>query len=75
MLFNNGVISQDTVADLRDFEDLNEILQTEVDGGHTLYVTALKLIEKNGIPYRSIRYCRVFKITLPLNLHCRGPKL
>jgi hypothetical protein len=43
------------VADLRDFEDLNDILSTEVDGGHSLYISALRLIEKNGIPYRSIR--------------------
>ena len=47
---------QDTVADLKDFEDLNDILQSEVDGGHTIYVDALKLIENNGIPYRSIRF-------------------
>ena len=51
------VSAEDTVADLRDFEDLNEILQTEVDGGHSLYVNALKHLEKSGIPYRSIR-CR-----------------
>jgi len=44
------------VADLRDFEDLNEILQSEVDGGHSIYISALKLIETNGIPYRSIRF-------------------
>lgn len=44
------------MADLRDFEDLNEILQSEVDGGHSIYISALKLIETNGIPYRSIRF-------------------
>ena len=60
---------QDTVADLKDFEDLNDILQSEVDGGHTIYVDALKLIENNGIPYRSIRFERcshlVFFVVLP----------
>ena len=49
------VSAKDTVADLRDFEDLNDILQTEVDGGHSLYVNALKQLEKSGIPFRSIR--------------------
>jgi hypothetical protein len=40
---------------LRDFEDLNEIMQSEIDGGHSLYIDALRQLEKNGIQYRSIR--------------------
>jgi hypothetical protein len=50
------VSAQETVADLRDFEDLNEILTSEGDGLQGLYIQALRHLEKNSIPYRSIRY-------------------
>jgi len=48
------VSAQDTIADLRDFEDLNEIVG-ETDATEKLYLEALEHLEKNGIPYRSIR--------------------
>jgi len=48
------VSAQDTIADLRDFEDLNEIVG-ETDAKEKLYLEALEHLEKNGIPYRTIR--------------------
>lgn len=46
--------AQDTIADLKDFEDLNDILE-ETDARQALYLEALEHLEKLGIPYRSIR--------------------
>jgi len=48
------VSAQDTIADLRDFEDLNEIVG-DTDAAQKLYLEALEHLEKNGIPYRTIR--------------------
>merc|ERR1712223_751871 len=48
------VSAQDTIADLRDFEDLNEIVG-DADAAQKLYLEALEHLEKNGIPYRTIR--------------------
>ena len=48
------VSAQDTIADLRDFEDLNEIVG-ETDAKQALYLEALEHLEKDSIPYRSIR--------------------
>ena len=48
------VSAQDTIADLNDFEDLNEIL-SGTDPKQSLYLEALEHLEKDGIPYRSIR--------------------
>lgn len=48
------VSAQDTIADLRDFEDLNEIVG-ETDAKQKLYLEALEHLEKDGIPYRTIR--------------------
>lgn len=48
------VSAQDTIADLKDFEDLNDILE-ETDARQALYLEALEHLEKQGIPYRSIR--------------------
>ena len=48
------VSAQDTIADLRDFEDLNEIVG-ETDAKEALYLEALEHLEKDSIPYRSIR--------------------
>ena len=54
-LFQDSFVSaQDTIADLRDFEDLNEIVG-ETDAKQKLYLEALDHLEKNGIPYRTIR--------------------
>jgi len=48
------VSAQDTIADLPDFEDLNEIVG-DTDAAQKLYLEALEHLEKNGIPYRTIR--------------------
>lgn len=48
------VSAQDTIADLKDFEDLNDIL-VETDARQALYLEALEHLEKQNIPYRSIR--------------------
>jgi len=64
------VSAQDTIADLADFDDLNEVvgelelghvrysvldLIAEADPKQALYIQALELLEKQGIPYRLIR--------------------
>merc|ERR1719245_1965021 len=48
------VSAQDTIADLNDFEDLTEIL-SGTDPKQALYLEALDHLEKDGIPYRSVR--------------------
>ncbi|XP_059098175.1 mitoguardin-like [Tigriopus californicus] len=49
------VSAQDTIADLRDFDDLNEVLN-ESDPLQRIYVDALQILEDNGeIPFRALR--------------------
>lgn len=49
------VSAQDTIADLRDFDDLNEVL-SESDPQQKIYVDALQILDENGeIPYRALR--------------------
>ena len=47
------VSAQDTVADMRDFDDLNDVL-VDIDK-LPLYQSALDLYETRGIPYRVMR--------------------
>ncbi|CAB4060748.1 Mitoguardin 2 [Lepeophtheirus salmonis] len=52
------VSAQDTIADLRDFEDLliDEPNNNNVDESrHLLYLEAVQILNKKSIPYRSIR--------------------
>ena len=48
------VSAQDTIADLRDFDELNDIIG-ETDPAQELYLQALSHLEEAGIPYRALR--------------------
>jgi len=65
------VSAQDTVADMRDFDDLNDVL-VDIDK-LPLYQSALDLYETRGIPYRVMR-TQFFSCTSDMDylakLHC-----
>lgn len=48
------VSAQDTIADLRDFDELIDIIG-ETDPEQELYLQALAHLEETGIPYRALR--------------------
>jgi len=53
---NSFVSAEDTVADMRDFDDLNDVNDAMVDIEKlALYQSALDLYETSGIPYRIMR--------------------